>query len=90
MKPQSFGVLDIKSSEGPETIAFSCWLTYEERKIVSISNEGMGEGHKYTWENRMVKEEFQAVVTDEMIWDLIEDKVPLSEGEVEARIAVGR
>lgn len=90
MKIQLLRVLNIKSSEGPETIAFSCEITYQERKIASIYNEGRGERHKYRWENRIVKEEFQETITDEMIWDLVESKLPLSEAEVDARIAVGR
>jgi len=90
LKPQSFQIENLKSSEGPETIAFHCCLTYEERKIASICNEGRGEGHKYTWENKIVEEEFQAGVTDELVWDLLESQLPLSETEVEARVTVGR
>lgn len=76
MKPQSFNVRNVKSHEGTETIAFNCDLMYEERKITSICNKGAGEGNEYIWENKLVEQEFKSAVTDELVWDLLEDKLP--------------
>jgi hypothetical protein len=90
MKLRSFQIEEIESHEGLETVAFSCWLSYEGRKITSICNEGKGESHKYKWKNKIVEGTFQPIITDEMVWDLVENKLPLSEEEVKERIAVGR
>ncbi len=91
MKPQSLSIHNLKSHEGTETIAFSCDLIYESEKIASVCNKGAGEGNNYTWSNPLVEQEFKAAVTDEVVWDLLEDKLPgLSEQDIQLRLLSGR
>ncbi|HEY9614097.1 hypothetical protein [Allocoleopsis sp.] len=91
MKPQSFTIHNLQSYEGTETIAFNCHLMYEKRKVATVKNAGTGNGNEYTWENQLVEQEFRAAVTDELVWDLLEDKLPeLSQDEIQLRLSVGR
>lgn len=91
MKPQSLSIHNLKSHEGTETIAFSCDLMYEGDFLASVCNKGAGEGNKYTWSNSLVEQEFKAAVTDEVVWDLLEDKLPpLSQDEIQTRVSLGR
>lgn len=71
-----FTITKLRTLEGNENIAFECHLCVNRKVVARVSNTGTGGCHQYDWKNSVVRNEYEKKVTDELIWDLIEEKLP--------------
>lgn len=71
-----FSIRNVQTLTGEENIAFECDLYTNKKKIAKVRNTGTSGDHTYDWRDPLVKEEFEKEVTDELIWELISEKVP--------------
>jgi hypothetical protein len=73
---RKFSINEVKTLRGEENPSFECNVYANGEVICKASNTGTGGDNTYTWKNRLVEEEYQDEITDELIWDLISEKIP--------------
>lgn len=71
-----FTITKLQTLEGDENLAFECNLCVNRKVVAKVSNTGTGGCHHYNWKNPVVRTEYESQITDELIWDLIEEKLP--------------
>jgi hypothetical protein len=84
----NFTVTNLKTLDGNENIAFQCNLCANRKTIARVTNTGTGGSNDYDWKSVELREEFEPQVTDELVWELIEAKLPPQYIEIETAIAV--
>jgi len=71
-----FTITKLQTLDGQENIAFECNLYASRTAIAKVSNTGTGGCHHYDWKNSELRKKYEAQVTDEIIWELIDEKLP--------------